>query len=689
MNATAGIPVLEVEDRITYGYGGLMFAMVGISSVLASLALLLVMGLFGIAVLSRMARFLAFTEKLVYGFPLGCVLVSLAILAVACVADLRTAVMIGGVLACVVGLVLVLQGRGLFSVGKVGARHGLALPAAASFRFALFPTVVIGGFVLRWALLWSSGLIYDERGLWAGHINIWADWPVHLGNTMSFVYGENFPPQDPRLPGYSFAYHYLTSITNAAMVELGMQPTTALVLHSFIFSALITVGLYLFVHRLTKDRSIAALTLVLFFLGQGLGWVLTAKEMIDSSSVLGTLLNHPWDFPSQQAGNFRFQNVYFSFIESQRGFLYGLPLGLLILTFLFEAVQTRKVRWFATAGIVAGLLPIAHLSTMLALALITPFLFLLFPSLRWTSFFALWVTLAVPQLYFQQANAPVAVSSLRLLVGWVAPPDNWLWFWVKNQGFFLPLLAIALFKRNLMPAPAKRFLWAFMPIFAIVNLFALQPWDWDNHKMLIYWFLAVSALVAALLVTTWRQLQMARPLGAHIRVSSFAAQAALVLVVLSMILSGLLVNLQQLLGKDRHLLLTTEELQLAEIVRAKTPPDAIFAVGLQHNHPVPMLSGRRVLMSYTGWLFASGVDYSQRERDLRAMYMLAPDAQRLLAAYDVDYVVIGPRERQELGANLSAYRQRYPSIIKTANYEVFDVQRTNASGYDGVLDDVQ
>jgi hypothetical protein len=41
--------------------------------------------------------------------------------------------------------------------------------------------------------------------------------------------------------------------------------------------------------------------------------------------------------------------------------------------------------------------------------------------------------------------------------------------------------------------------------------------------------------------------------------------------------------------------------------------------------------------------------------------------------YGVDYVVIGPNERRELQANLEGYRARYPSIIQTENYDIFEV----------------
>jgi hypothetical protein len=286
---------------------------------------------------------------------------------------------------------------------------------------------------------------------------------------------------------------------------------------------------------------------------------------------------------------------------------------------------------------------------------------LLFPSFKWVAFIAIWIVIAVPQMLFIQGTGTGAASSLRFQLGWVAAPDNWVWFWIKNLGWFIPLVVMALASRTLMDAAAKRFLWAFMPVFVLANLFIFQPWDWNNTKFLFYWFLAVCVLVAALLVGTWQ------------RERSAAIRFLVVVVLLTMTLSGVLINLDQLLGRGRHMLSNHEELEFAGMVRDRTAPHALFVVGLQHNHPVPVLTGRRVLMTYPGWLWTWGIDYSERERDLRAIYAYETQAEELLKRYGVDYVVIGPGERQDFNANVSAYSARYPEVISTANYRVLAV----------------
>jgi hypothetical protein len=625
----------------------------------AALLVLAGMGWTGTELLRKFDVGLTSLELFAYGVPLGVVLSSLAILILAGPFGLSAA-LVGTVTAASVAATVVRRSRP--SLSSLRTPLTREFWSARTRALPLFAVVVFAALILRWIVLFRSTLTLDSVGLWAGHRNIWGDWAQHLGDVTSFAYGDNFPPTHPRLAGLPFAYHYLTSVTVAAMVALGMSPIAALLLHSLVFTILLTLGVYAFAKRLTGGSGPAALAVVLFLLGGGLGWTLTLRAMLQSHGAWETLMRQPWDAVLQQKENFRWLNTFFSLIYPQRSFLYGLPIGLLVLTLLLSAAARRRRREFLIAGVVAGLLPFAHLGTLLSLALITPFLFLFFPSRGWIAFYAAWVAVAVPQLWIQQGGGPGAAGAIRFHPGWVEGTDAWWWFWLKNLGAFIPLLGIALFDRQLLSRPASRMLWAFMPVFVAGNLVAFQPWDWDNSKVLAYWFLAACILVAAVLAKMWREYP-----AVPVRLFLIAA-------VMTMTLSGMLENLEQLLGRDRHLLLTREEVGLAETVRRETDPHAIFAAGLQHNHPISVLSGRRVLMSFPGWMWSQGADTKQREHDLRAILTLSPQAKELMDTYRVDYVVIGPNEKEKMGADLEGYRRAFPTIARTDSYDVFDVR---------------
>ena len=627
---------------------------------------LLAMGLGGVATLRRYAPWLTTLEIVAYGLPLGVIVASLATLALATVVGLHWPLVVAlGLLGLGVAWAL-WPDRGTLPA-RVAARWS-ALPTltlgeiGARLRgVGIFPLLVIVALTLRWAWAWKGAFTYTATGLAARQLNVWTDWALHLGDVSSFAYGDNFLPQNPRFAGNPYPYHFLADLTAAMTVTLGVDPAYSLGLHTFLFSVLLALSIFAFARRLTGDTLAATLTVILFLLGGGLGWLVTLRDMDTSHDVLGTLLRNAWDFKRHQAGLFRVENGYDSLISIQRGYLYGLPLALLGLTILMRAVEGRDWWPFLGAGLVLGLLPFAHQSTLLVLGLVTPFLFLLFPRREWVVFFATWIAVAVPQLWVQLGGGRGATAGGRWQPWWVSAPDPWPWFWIKNLGLFLPLLLIALGTRGLLPRTGQRFLWAFMPLFAAFNLYIFQPWDWDNNKVLLYWFFAVAILVAALLARAWREQR------------SLLVRSLVVAAIVSMTLSGLLLNLFQITSRDSYELINNEEIALARQIRDKTAPHAIFAAGLHHNHPVHVLGGRRVMVGYNGWLWTQAIDSRQREQDLRAIYAYRADAPALLRQYNVSYVVIGPGERNDLKANEAAFRAAYPAIITTPQYRIYRV----------------
>ena len=587
-------------------------------------------------------------ESAVYGAVLGVVIGSTALIPLASWLGLRVPVLIGlGAVSAGIGYAL-LRGRSSAEPAPGGAAIG---------RGAL---VVLALFILRWAWFGTSALTVDAQGLHSGHTHIWGDWSQHLGDVTSFAYGDNFPPTHPRFAGHPLSYHYLTSVTVAAMVRFGMTPIQALPFHSFVFLSLLTLGLFAFARRLSGDSTAAALATVLFLIGGGLGWGLSVRDALATSHPLQALWAHPWNRAAQEAANFRWKDIVFAYLVPQRAVLYGLPLGMVATTLLLEGGKEGGWRPFVLAGIATGLLPLAHLGTMLALALITPFLVLAFPRRGWVAYFAVWAALSEPVFLSQQGGGG-ALRFIHLQIGWIAKPDPWWFFWLKNLGAFVPLLVWALFDRDALPRAHARFLWAFIPVFVIANLVVFQPWDWDNTKVFLYWYLAGCVFVGASLV------RMVRREGVVVKIAAATLVATL-------IFSGLLAQLDQALGHDRLLMLTAREMEVAQAVREQTPPHALFLAGLQHNHPVAMLGGRRVVMSYPGWMWSQGIDASQREKDVRAMYALSPEGVEKMAELRVNDVVIGPWERDHFHPDEAAFAARFRRVIDMPPYAVYEVR---------------
>ena len=90
-----------------------------------------------------------------------------------------------------------------------------------------------------------------------------------------------------------------------------------------------------------------------------------------------------------------------------------------------------------------------------------------------------------------------------------------------------------------------------------------------------------------------------------------------------------------------------------------------------YNSPV-LLSGRPSFMGYPGWLFANGLPYSERERDVRAIYSGDARAEDLLRAGRIEYIVVGPQEMTEVEPN-EAFLSRYPVVVSVGPYRLLQV----------------
>jgi branched-subunit amino acid ABC-type transport system permease component len=196
----------------------------------------------------------------------------------------------------------------------------------------------------------------------------------------------------------------------------------------------------------------------------------------------------------------------------------------------------------------------------------------------------------------------------------------------------------------------------------LANVVAFAPWDWDNHKVLVYWFLAVAIAAAAALVWLWSRWRHA------------LARGALVLVIATMVASGVLEDVTQALGESTYRMLDAEQVELGELVAERTPPKAVFLTGMANHDPVQMIAGRTLYVGYANWLWAEGVPYVPRQNIALEILRWDTRAAALLAASPIDFVVIGPAERTRLGAVEDAFRARFPIALQTASYRVYDVR---------------
>ena len=92
-----------------------------------------------------------------------------------------------------------------------------------------------------------------------------------------------------------------------------------------------------------------------------------------------------------------------------------------------------------------------------------------------------------------------------------------------------------------------------------------------------------------------------------------------------------------------------------------------------HNTPV-FLTGRRSLMGYPGHIWTHGLQFMQREGEIKRIYLGSPDAQQLMNNYHVDYAVVGPLEKLIVPVN-EAFFSRFEKVGQVGEYSLYKVRR--------------
>jgi hypothetical protein len=257
-------------------------------------------------------------------------------------------------------------------------------------------------------------------------------------------------------------------------------------------------------------------------------------------------------------------------------------------------------------------------------------------------------------------GAPLEHQYPKLLIGWLSGNDFPAWFWIKNTGLFWPLLAAALLSPLALRGRARLLLAPFVLVFLAGNLIKFQPWDWDNTKVLVFWYLGSAVAVGAVLVRFWR--------------TGIAGAVGAAVIWLTLVASGVLSMLQYLPPQGpSYVWFSSEEIRLAESIRSQTAPRAVFVTGERPNNPIADLAGRPVVMSYPGWLWSYGINYQQREADITSIYQGGPNTLDLLRRYHAQYVVIGPDEIANQHANSDYFNARFQVLLRTQNYTIYRV----------------
>lgn len=500
-------------------------------------------------------------------------------------------------------------------IGLAMAFGGLTAPLAAwALTFGAIAGVAAGFFTTEksdaapdaWAVLMFCvfglaafraffWLIYSTGDSWRilSPYNL-GDLSLHLQFIRYFAAGAPFWPESPILSGVPLSYPVGADFFNSLLSLVGMPVERGLIWTGLVGAALTAWALW---------RWGGAFAMAMFLFNGGLlGFAIFQTGEIR-------------DYQSDAA----WKNVFLTMLVPQRGLLYALPCGLLLLRcwrddfFHGGSGVPRAIQFFLYAT-----MPFFSVHAFLFLSLALASIFLFQSTSRRT--LVLFVLLAVPP-----ATAAVwlvtggfsAASGLRWLPGWMQGGDG-LMFWVLNFGAMVVLLPLLAWKSIVRGDPESRAFGVLsIGTFLLCAFVAFAPWEWDNTKLLLWAWLGAAP---------WLWSQVIAPLKAPLRA------AICVLLFFSGAVS-LVGGLDRRHGYD---LASRSALARAAKELESVPALARLAVEPRYNHPAILL-GRPVVCGYEGHLWSHGLDYKTTAEKLRNILQPGPgwigDANDIGAAW--------------------------------------------------------
>ncbi|MBA2743699.1 MAG: hypothetical protein H0U43_05235, partial [Chthoniobacterales bacterium] len=499
------------------------------------------------------------------------------------------------------------------------------------------------------------------------------DIALHITYIKNFASGVPLWPENPIYIFSNMRYPAGTDLFNSLLLLVGVDLIRGLIWAAVVASAATCFALY---------RWGGSFTLAGFLFNGGLA---------------GFQVLRTWKFLDYQGEpTMAWKSLALSMFVTQRGVLYALPAGLLLLyhwrakyfptrgaTFQVADPAPRKLKTCATPLpfwlelSLYATMPLFHVHTFMALSIVAALFFAVGTREMRKDFATLVGVAFLPATFFMWTITDHfhASSVLKWSPGWVqsAPGEMampFVRFWLWNFGAFVPLALLLIgfcVARALRPNerftitahPALAFLTPAVVIWVLACLFKTAPWEWDNIKLIIWAYLIM-------LLFLWSELIVLCPLLVRV-----AACVALFGSGFVSLFGGLAAGHPGFSISDRG------EVEAVGAVVRKVPLDARFASFPNYNHPL-LLQGRKVVMGYPGHVWTQGFDYNETEKQLSAVMLGAPDWRDQAQALGARYLFWGREEKANYAGSTRVWEREAQLVASGSWGAIYDLEAAPA-----------
>ncbi len=498
---------------------------------------------------------------------------------------------------------------------------------------------VIGAFLLATlrAFLW---LIYakNEKFFVLSPYNL-GDISLHLGLINYLASGVPLWPDAQILAGESLSYPIGADLLNALLLLVGLPITRGLIVVGFFGAILTGCALWRW----------------------GRGFALAALLFSGGLAAFAAFGGGDWSIRDFQAdAEWPWKNFFLTMLVTQRGLLFALPAGLILLDdwrgrWLSDNPRATLPPWAAL--LLYATMPLFSVHTFLFLSVVLLAIYLLAkdPAHRIAARqFVLFALLPATICTTLVTGIFSSAGGIHWEPGWLQD-ERPVWFWLRNFGLipflWIAALVIAITRRDrnslALAAPATVF-------FLICCFVSFAPWPWDNVKIMLWCWLAVVPFI-------WDSVLRPLPIWGR----------APILFVL--FFSGALSLAGGLDGRHGYSLVKRADLDLTASAVRNLPLTARFASAPEYNHPL-ILAGRPVAAGYEGHLWSHGLDYRDKYDALERLMTQQSGWRKEVNALGVDYLYWGRLERQRYGGGQQQWTSKLPVAASGEGFVIYDLR---------------
>ena len=585
----------------------------------------------------------------------------------ATVCGLLLGMLVGGLSAPVVTIALILAAwfaaLAYFRTSDPHARSNLAPSHPEKYRN--LPLWILAAIFTMFAVRSFCWLLYvDGTDLKIqSPVNL-GDLGLHLTHIRFFANGVRLWPSNPIYVGSNhLRYPAGIDLLNALLLKIDIS----------LIPGLVWVGLL---------ASIAT-----FYAFYRWGGAFAVAGFLFNGGIAGFQFLRNFEFKDyQDVNNVAWKCIPLTMFVTQRGLLYAIPAGLILLwhwreKFYRNAEQYQHrgpLPFWLELSLYASM-PLFHVHTFMALSILLVCLFIAGDPQMRGHILTLVLSALIPAtfLVWLITDHFHAKSVIEFQWGWVQREGEFrmpfFYFWFFNFGILVPLVLTLVgtfgyrvwkegFRWDRKQPEEIAFVFGAAAIFLFAFFVKTAPWGWDNLKIMVWAYFIVLPYLWRDLIVQWE-----RPIRWAVCFALFASGFV-------SLLGGLAA------GKGGFGFASRGEVDAVDMAVRQMPIEARFAAWPTYNHPL-LLSGRKVVMGYPGHLWTQGFDkYGETNELLSKLMQGTPNWRDLARTLQVRYIFWGQEEKANYAASSRPW-ERTAALAASGSWgAIYDLEKAPVAG---------